>query len=87
MDKHLRLENGAAVRGGILFVKVKTMNARLVDARNNFRLEPRQQNSAVVAGRRLAATKFAEFFPVGESVSSRIFSRASEPFLKQISVM
>ena len=39
----------------------------LVDARDNFRLEPRQQDAAVVAGRRLRH-QFAEFFPVGNFV-------------------
>ena len=65
--KHLRLENGTAIGRGILGVEVETVDARLVAARDNFGLKPRQQDATVVAGWSLRQ-QFAECGPVFDTV-------------------
>src|SRR5258706_9952967 len=48
---HLRLHDGAAVLGSdVLFVEVETVDAKVTDARDDFRFKPRQYDGAVVAG-------------------------------------
>jgi len=49
---HLRFNDGAAIGGRFTRIEVETKNGRMVDARDDFGFEPRQNDRAVVAGRR-----------------------------------
>ena len=65
--QHLRLENRAAVRGGVGGIQIKAADPRAVHPRHNLRLEPGQQDAAMIAGGRLPKP-LAKRRPVGNAI-------------------